>query len=58
VEVSLRTVEEVEDSLEGAVIESLRIDDEGGIRILLADGRSLLIPEAEIIAVLPRGDTH
>lgn len=53
-EVALRTVEDVNDSLEGAVIEGIRADDSGGLRILLEDGRSLLIPDAEIIAVLPR----
>ena len=57
-EVALRTVEDVADSLEGAVIEGICASDDGGLRILLADGRSLLIPDAQIIAVIPRDATH
>lgn len=57
-EIALRTVEDVEDSLDGAVIQGLVADDDGGLRILLVDGRSLLIPEARIVAILPRRDVH
>lgn len=56
-EIALATVETVEDSLEGAVIEGIVADSGGGLRITLVDGRSLLIPDAEIIAVIPR-ETH
>lgn len=52
-EIALRTVEDVEDSLEGAVISCLVADDDGGLRIILADGRSILIPDAVIVAILP-----
>lgn len=57
-EIALSTVEDVDDAVEGAVIESICLGIDGGIRIYLEDGRSLLIPEAEILAVIPRGDTH
>ncbi len=56
-EIALATVDDVEDSLEGAVIEGIVTDPRGGLRIVLADGRSLLIPDAEIVAVIPR-ETH
>lgn len=57
-EFALRTVEDVEDRLEGAVIQGIVADDEGGLRILLIDGRSLLIPDAQIVCILPRRDLH
>ena len=56
-EVALATVEAVDDCLEGAVIESLCAGKDGGLQINLADGRILLIPDAEIVAVIPR-ETH
>jgi hypothetical protein len=56
-EVAVRTLEAVDDCLEGAVIESLSAGKDGGLQINLADGRTLLIPDAEIIAVIPR-ETH
>jgi hypothetical protein len=56
-EVALATVEVVDDCLEGAVIESVSAGKDGGFQFNLADGRTLLIPDAEIIAVIPR-ETH
>jgi len=56
-EVSLKTLADVDDAVEGAVIEGISANDEG-LQINLADGRTLLIPDAEIIAVVSRGKTH
>lgn len=55
---TLATVEDVDDAVEGAVIQSIEAGEDGGLQILLADGRILLIPDAEIIAVIGRGPTH
>lgn len=57
-EVAIRPTEDLDDAIEGAVIECLMADEDGGFRIVLTDGRSLLIPEATLIAILPRDHTH
>jgi hypothetical protein len=54
----LSTVEEVEDSIEGAVIEGIRAGSDGGLQIDLVDGRILIIHDAEIIAIIGRKQTH
>lgn len=54
----ITSVEIVDDALEGAVIEGICAGADGGLQINLADGRTLLIPDAEIIAVISRGKTH
>ena len=54
----LASVEEVEDSVEGAVIQGIRAGSDGGLQIDLVDGRILIIPDAEIIAIIGRRQTH
>lgn len=53
----LGVLEEVEASIEGAVIEGIEAGKDGGLQILLADGRMLIIPDAEIVALI-RLRTH
>jgi hypothetical protein len=47
----LGTLEDVDDELEGAVIDSLEAG-ETGLHINLRDGRILVFPDAVIVAVL------
>ena len=44
------TLEDVEDSIEGAVIESLE-SGINGLHIVLVDGRVLVFPDAGIVAI-------
>ena len=43
---------EVDDCVEGAVIESIEAGASGGLHINLQDGRILVIPDAVLIAVV------
>ena len=55
---NISSIDDVEDAVEGAVIEGISAGSDGGLQINLADGRTLLIPDAEIIALISRGTTH
>lgn len=43
-------IEEVEESVEGAVIESLEAGV-NGLHLILADGRVLVFPDAQLVAI-------
>lgn len=49
-EVALGTQENISDAVEGATILRLEFTDEG-VHIVLKDGRTLVLPDAQIIAV-------
>lgn len=52
-EISGAAVEEINDAIEGAVIEKLVAGVEG-LHIMLRDGRMVLFPDAQLCAVIAR----
>lgn len=49
-ETTITDLEDVEDSIEGAVIESLE-SGVNGLHIVLVDGRVLVFPDAGVVAI-------
>lgn len=46
----MESIEDVEDAIEGAVIEGIEAGN-NGLHIILVDGRILVFPDAELVAI-------